>query len=345
MTETGEDEGTDGASFASILANVQRMREQYDSPPTGVQPSKVMDESPPLIEARSSTPLTPSIEKRSDDSDISHRKRARQEHLTTESAQITTDGARVTDSTPKPPLNAAPPSNLAQRKPIAPYSLADILVHKSQQGNPLFEDSAMKTTPWKFDSKVLCDYYVSPKVQILFLSLKYHKLRPEYLWHRLKKLNKGLSSTEVAPLDSVLRILLVVVDVESHHEIIRELLIFCVKHDMLLVLSWLFAEAGNYIVMAKQHERAPAKLSLTIKGIRGTDYQSSVVEAFTGIRRINKTDVSNLLANCKSAKNIILKSTDPLESEMSAIAGLGETKIRNLRLVFLEPFIYNKKYD
>lgn len=208
----------------------------------------------------------------------------------------------------------------------------------------------MKLTPWKFDSSILSDYYINPTFQILFLSLKYYKLRPEYIWTRLKKLNKG-SSQLIIPHrrggdDKVLRILLVVVDIDSHQDVIRKLLDFCIKHDLSMVLAWSFEEAGNYIAMAKQLDNAPAKTRLNIKGVKLGDFTASVVEAFTSIRLVNKTDVSNMMANCRSVKNMVLESSrDDSDNGLGNIPGFGPNKLRNLRSVFLEPFIYNKKYQ
>ncbi|KAM9888837.1 hypothetical protein OXX69_012983, partial [Metschnikowia pulcherrima] len=77
------------------------------------------------------------------------------------------------------------------------------------------------------------------------------------------------------------------------------------------------------------------------QGVKKTDYNSNIVNTLTTVRAVNKTDVANLLANCKSFKNIVLQSTSG--DGLSAIQGLGGRKVTNLNAAFSEPFIFNKK--
>ncbi|KAI5953421.1 RAD10 [Candida jiufengensis] len=287
----------DASSFASILAGVKRMRDEYggDYSENDItiekQPSKQQPSNPP------NPPKPP---------------RPQQPQITSKYVDVTVPRTTLEKPTAKPVPPPPQQQPQSQQQPKAKRSMAparstgpsEILVHKSQEKNPLLTDSMMKTTQWSFDSSVLSDYYISPTFQILFLSLKYHKLRPEYIWTRLKKLNKGSSVIDTKK-DNVLRVLLVVVDIDSHQEPIRKLSDFCIKHDLSLVLAWSFEEAGNYIALGKHFDNAPHQTRTNIRGFRGGDYNSSVVEAFTGIKSVNKTDVSNLLANYKSVKDIV----------------------------------------
>ncbi|KAK6454112.1 restriction endonuclease type II-like protein [Scheffersomyces xylosifermentans] len=343
MSENGEktiDDQVDTSSFASILAGVQRMRNELGGNQSEEQ-SQINDHEDVTVETTS----TSSVQQRNETTSTL---------FVPESSTIQdpTSGRtklHVPTAEPVRPVGAVTHASANDQfrdtrpvqRVLAP---AEILVNKSQTGNPLLKDSLMKTTSWKFDTSILSDYYINSQLQILFLSLKYHKLRPEYIWQRLKKLNKG-STVSVSRNDRVLRILLAVVDIDSHQEVIRKLSDFCIKHDLSLVLAWSFEEAGNYIVFAKQLDNSPLKKG-GIRGVRGTDYNTSVVEALTGVKSVNKTDVSNLLANYKSVKNIVLQSCQPdSESTVGSIGGLGATKVRNLKSVFSEPFIYNKQYE
>lgn len=369
----GKDQ-TSSTSFASILAGVQRMREEAggvteistpsersqatsSEQPSGLAPSMTPVQAPAVAPAEVTSSISPAIRT----SHISHIQPNSINRNRTTLSEIT--GEPIAPRLPKdneanhvnernnlgnnPNHTSTTGSNQPQTRTSRPQTRgfvpSEILVNKSQTGNPLLKESMMKTTSWKFDSSILSDYYINPTLQILFLSLKYHKLRPEYIWQRLKKINKG-SSVADSRNDRALRVLLTVVDIDSHQDILRDLLDFCIKHDLSLVLAWTFEEAGNYIVFAKQHDNAPAKTKQGIRGIRGTDYNSSLVEALTGIRLVNKTDVTNLLANCKSVKNIVQRSCQDKDSNLENIGGLGSTKLKNLKNVFLEPFIYNKEY-
>lgn len=56
--------------------------------------------------------------------------------------------------------------------------------------------------PWEFDDSIIPDYVVGTTACILFLSLRYHSLNPDYIHNRLKLLGKRFE----------LRVLLVQVD-------------------------------------------------------------------------------------------------------------------------------------
>ena len=144
--------------------------------------------------------------------------------------------------------------------------------------------------------------------------------------------------------DKVLKILLVVVDIDLHQDSLRQLLDFCIKHDLLLVLSWSFEEAGNYIFFAKQHElSATRQAGNLIKGLQSDSYRTCILNSLTTVPAINKTDVVNLLANFKSFDSIVSHCCEDID--VDKIQGLGARKRANLKHVFTEPFIYNKEYE
>lgn len=199
----------------------------------------------------------------------------------------------------------------------------------------------MKKTPWTYNGQILSDYYINATLQVLFLSLKYHKLRPEYIWRRIEKL-KGGTATDTLVTDQALRVLLVVVDIDSPQETIRHLIGICVKQDISMVVAWSFEEAGNYIAYFKQNELATSQIASSIQGIKKGDYNLNIVSTLTTVRAVNKTDVANLLANCKSFKNVVLQA---LDERLGDIPGLGDRKVKNLKTVFSEPFVFNKDYQ
>ena len=337
-----EHDNIDSSSFASILAGVKRMRDEYggnsENDVTIQRKSSPQQASSPTASS-STNPTT---------ADITTARKV----LETQRATLEKPTAKpVSPAAQQPKLSTAPPSrSTSSNNQVRPGriqqqprsgGLSDILVHKSQEKNPLLSESMMKTTPRVFDASILSDYYISPTFQILFLSLKYHKLRPEYIWTRLKRLNKGSSIVENRK-DNNLRVLLVVVDIDSHQEVLRKLSDFCIKHDLSLVLAWSFEEAGNYIAFGKHLDNAPHQAKQSIRGFKGSDYNSNVVEAFTGIKSVNKTDVSNLLANYKSVKEMVLQCSKQDNEMLGNIPGMGAVKRRNLKQVFLEPFILNK---
>lgn len=218
---------------------------------------------------------------------------------------------------------------------------SDVLVNRSQTDNPLLKESKMNYTPWKFDNSIIFDYFISPKIQFLFLSLKYHKLRPEYIWEKIKKTNIGITSK--ANENKILKILLILVDIESPQSLLNQLSLMCIKNNFATILAWSFEEAGNYIVFAKQNDNSPHISRESIRGFKSNDYNSSLIDSFTSINLINKTDVSNLLATFGSVKNIVLKICDENIKEMEFINGFGKKKLFNLKSLFHKSFISNKE--
>jgi DNA excision repair protein ERCC-1 len=53
-----------------------------------------------------------------------------------------------------------------------------ILVNAKQRGNPLLK--AITNIPWEYD-EIVADYVVGVTACILFLSLRYHTLNPDYI--------------------------------------------------------------------------------------------------------------------------------------------------------------------
>lgn len=325
--------GMDSTSFKSILSGVKRMRDQYD-----------VNELPNTNDLQLQQDLPT-------DRNIGNTTETAQDNPVNDEPQESYIGSsKDTSESDKSSKNS--PSNTSHSRNNRHHTrindvqtYTSIQVSNSQKGNPILTNSLMKTIPWSYNGSILSDYYINPTLQILFLSLKYHKLHPEYIWQRLKKMNKGSTIVTTAN-DRVLRMLLVVVDIDSHQEILRKLLNFCIKHDLSLVLAWSFEEAGNYIGFCKQYELATSKINLSIKGTKSSDYQACVVDTLTGIKSVNKTDSVKLLANCGSVKNIILQSCKGNEAGgLNNIQGLGARKLENMKSVFLELFIYNKDYD
>ncbi|KAK6460909.1 restriction endonuclease type II-like protein [Scheffersomyces coipomensis] len=341
-----KDDQVDSTSFASILAGVQRMREQF-----GVVADDHEQESIPQREhtsAISKPPITTTSTTASTSTTTISRPSTIESNIppttTVRSTLSTITGNPIPANTDSPSPSSTPgPSTVRSSRTVQNIAkTAKVLVHPSQKGNPLLSESLLKSIGYEFNKDVLCDYFINSTFQILFLSLKYHKLKPEYLWSRLKKMNRGSSSVNTRN-DRALRMVLIVVDIEAPQEQIRNLSDFCIKHDLTMVLAWTFEEAGNYVAFSKQLDNAPAKTKQGIQGIRGSDYKSCVVEALTGIRSVNKTDVSNLLANYESIKNIV--SNTCMNDNITNVSGMGATKVRNMRNIFSEPFIYNKIYE
>lgn len=109
----------------------------------------------------------------------------------------------VSDLTPTSTEDAASCSTTHSNNTLPmknlPSSQFHISVHPKQRGNPILK--SITNVPYEFDD-IVPDYIVGPTTCILFLSLKYHSLNPDYINNRLKVLGKRFE----------LRVLLVQVD-------------------------------------------------------------------------------------------------------------------------------------
>ena len=215
---------------------------------------------------------------------------------------------QVTKAYPKQPV---------PQKQVRPGFNA-ILVNARQKGNPVL--NGIKVVPWEYGD-IQPDFVIGATACALFLSLKYHRLHPEYIYNRIRDLGKQYG----------LRVLLVLCDIDNHSDSIRELTKTSVVNNLALILAWSHPEAGRYLESFKSLETAPAK---EIKGQQSTNYSDQLVDVLTSIRAINKTDAYNLIGTFGSLK----RALDATPEELTAIAGWGPQKVKNYLNAINLPF-------
>jgi DNA excision repair protein ERCC-1 len=233
-----------------------------------------------------------------------------------------TAGSGQSTSAPQPPsaaVNGRP--KVVQPKPQALPSRqghSAILVSTRQKGNPILNN--VKSLPWEY-SDIPCDYVLGATTCALFLSLKYHRLHPEYIYSRIRQLGKLYN----------LRILLTMVDITNHEEALKELSKTSMINSLTLVLCWSAQEAGRYLELFKSYEHAsPA----SIRAHQATTYQESLTEFVTTPRNINKTDAASLVANFGSLRAAVNAQPE----ELALVPGWGEKKVRAWSSTVREPF-------
>lgn len=121
-----------------------------------------------------------------------------------------------------------------------------VQVHPNQRGNPILK--AITNIPWEFNSQIIPDYVVGKTACVLFLSVRYHNLKPDYIHDRLKLLGKNYE----------LRILLVHVDIKESQNALKHLTRLCLLADLTLMLAWTAEEAGKIIETYKMFENKSA---------------------------------------------------------------------------------------
>ena len=224
---------------------------------------------------------------------------------------------------PTPSTTAAP--KVVQPKPQALPSRAgpsSILVSPRQKGNPIL--NSVKSTAWEY-SDIPADYVLGATTCALFLSLKYHRLHPEYIYNRIRDL-KGQYD---------LRIVLTMVDVESHEDSLRELSKTSLVNNVTIMLCWSAQEAGRYLELFKTFEHAAPT---SIRAKQSSTYSENMVEFITVPRGINKTDAVGLVSNFGSIRTAINAGPE----EIGLIAGWGDKKVQRWCNAVKEPFRVKK---
>nr|POE71390.1 mating-type switching protein swi10 [Quercus suber] len=195
---------------------------------------------------------------------------------------------------------------------------ASIIVSPRQKGNPIL--SNIKSLPWEYGD-IPADYVVGVTTCALFLSLKYHRLHPEYIYTRIKNLQGKYN----------LRVVLVMVDIQNHEESLRELSKTSLINNVTLVLCWSAAEGGRYLELFKTYENAAPT---SIKQHQSTAYSDRMVDFITTPRSINKTDAVALVSQFGTIRTAV----NARHEEVGQIAGWGEKKVQRWCASVSEPF-------
>ncbi|GAB0136107.1 hypothetical protein EsDP_00004423 [Epichloe bromicola] len=206
------------------------------------------------------------------------------------------------------------PQALPQKHPGA----STILVSPRQRGNPVL--TSVRSMPWEY-SDIPADFVLGTTTCALFLSLKYHRLHPEYIYTRIRNLQGKYD----------LRILLTMVDIPNHEDSLRELSKTSLVNNVTIILCWSAAEAGRYLELYKSYENAGFA---AIRGQQASSYADRLVEFVTVPRSLNKSDAVALVANFGSLKNAI----NAEQEQLGMISGWGGIKVKRWAAAIEEPF-------
>ena len=228
-----------------------------------------------------------------------------------------------------------PPAGMAERYQRPPpmgtraadmHTFNQIQVSRSQAGNPLLEHLTFYQTNSKIKD---VDYVINSKCVALFLSLRYHKLHPEYIYNKLKKVSYNHEDT--------LRVLLVYVDIDDFQDTVRELNKLCLFNKLTLILAWTNEQCANYLQNLKYVEKEASKR--IIQGSRTKDedvlandgkYLERVVNTVSSVKSVSQSDAKSLLVAFGSMRGIVEADTD----QLSGIQGLGQLKVDRLLRAF-----------
>lgn len=195
---------------------------------------------------------------------------------------------------------------------------AAIIVSPRQKGNRLLE--LIRSIPWEYGD-IAADYLLGLTTCALFLSLKYHRLHPEYIYTRIKALQGKYA----------LRIVLVLVDISNHEDSLRELSKTSLVNNVTLILCWSAAEGARYLELFKTYENAAPT---AIKTHQSSKYADRMVDFITTPRAINRTDAVALVGQFGSLRTAVNARFE----DVSGIAGWGEKKVERWCGSVREPF-------
>ncbi|TFY65181.1 hypothetical protein EVJ58_g2134 [Rhodofomes roseus] len=214
--------------------------------------------------------------------------------------------ASTRPAAPKPPV-------------VVPGTGNNIIVNPCQRGNPVLE--AVRNVGKEFGD-IVADYQVGRTTGVLFLSLRYHRLHPEYIHQRIERLGHAYTLRHAYKSQS------------EHQEPIRELTKTCLINNITIMVAWNAEEAGYYLSTYKQFENKPPDL---IKERVDKTYDAMLRTALTSISKVNKTDVETLRTTFGSFADIARASSDQLQK----LPGVGQVKAKRIQDAFRKPFRNN----
>ena len=213
-------------------------------------------------------------------------------------------------------------SSVGTKKPSGPKISGSIHVSSRQKGNPLLK--SLRKVPWEFVDGLVPDYTLGTSCVVMYLSVRYHTLNPNYILERLKALGQGHR----------LRVLLVQVDVKEPHHVLSQLMRIAILSELTLMLAWSHEEAAGILETYKTFENKPPDM---IMEKSGTEPHEKLIEALTSVKSVNKTDAVTLLGTFKTLGEIVKATPE----DLALCPGFGPNKAKKLHKVLHESFRRN----
>lgn len=195
-----------------------------------------------------------------------------------------------------------------------------IIVSERQRGNPVLKH--LRNVPWQHEKDIVPDYIVGATACALFISIRYHLLKPQYIERRLSELTSG---------EWRLRVLLCLIDQDDHAKPLHALNLLAIKYGCTLVLAHSQREAARLLECFKAYEN---NSGAAIKEKVDKDYLSRLTDVLTTVKPLNRTDVVTLTRTFGSLRDIINADLDQLRE----CPGLGDKKVKSLHDAFNKPF-------
>lgn len=183
-----------------------------------------------------------------------------------------------------------------------------IKISQKQRGNPLL--NYLSVNSWCYDNNISADYEINNSARVLFLSLKFHACKPEYIYTRMGSIKSGY--------------LILLIDSPNFNLALRKLY-ETINNRLRILLCGSYEECAKYI---KGFELA------TRSSFAGLRKRKAGHEAF--LEAFPKIDKSNILAikdNYETIQSLFL-GVDELEK----IPGFGSIKAESIKMYMNMPF-------
>ncbi|VDN03612.1 unnamed protein product [Thelazia callipaeda] len=200
-----------------------------------------------------------------------------------------------------------------------------VINRKRQEGNPILK--YLRNVPFEW-AEIKADFEAGKEMGILYLSLKWHKLQPEYIETRMNSDGAGYA----------IKVLLVLVNVDPRH-ILRELNLFCYRTGWTLILCYSAEEAAEYLenlhisrnkneqsAVSAMQERKNKRLGL--QSDNDAEFNQAV-KFLTVIRSLTTSDAHRLIATFGSIQKIANADVDRLLLCPEAMSDIPENANEN----------------
>jgi DNA excision repair protein ERCC-1 len=192
-----------------------------------------------------------------------------------------------------------------------------LTISKRQEKNPLIPLLSVAEIEWS--ETTVADYSIGRDVAVLFLTLKYHRLHPEYLTNRIRDFRGGFP----------VRLLLFLVNDENPDQVISRLTALSIANSMNLILAFDYEEASRWILSLYTTQDAPVE---DLKASNET-MREMAIDALNALGT-SKKEAESLLSEIPVLADILCSSKDKLANTCI----LSEKKVDNIIAVVEEPF-------
>ncbi|KNC82257.1 hypothetical protein SARC_05464 [Sphaeroforma arctica JP610] len=216
--------------------------------------------------------------------------------------------------------------NFQQSKPV-PVKVRNInpnaiTVNQRQKGNPILKH--LQHTAYEYGD-CLPDYHISPHTAIMYLSMRFHLYRSNYIGAAVRSLGRTYT----------LRVLLLHIDVEQYHTALVDLTKLATLNGLTLICAWSPEEAARYIETFKRYENKNSDL---LQEKVDDSYLARATGFLTEVNSVNSTDVITLLSAFGSIKDVVAAD----HQELAELPGVGDQKIHRIYDAFRAPFVPSK---